>query len=143
MVTVITGASAGVGRATVREFAKRGDAIALLARNEEALEAAAREARGLGGRALAIPTDVADAAQVEAAAERATRELGEIDVWVNDAMASILAPTWEIEADEFRRVTETTYLGQVHGTLSALKRMRPRDSGAIVQVGSALAYRGI
>jgi NADP-dependent 3-hydroxy acid dehydrogenase YdfG len=143
MVTVITGASAGVGRATAREFARRGDAIALLARNEDGLEAAAREVRDLGGRALAIPTDVADAAQVEAAAERATRELGDIDVWVNDAMASILAPTWEIEADEFRRVTEVTYLGQVYGAMAALKRMRPRDAGTIVQVGSALAYRGI
>jgi NADP-dependent 3-hydroxy acid dehydrogenase YdfG len=143
MVTVITGASAGVGRATVREFAKRGDAIALLARNEDGLEAAAREVRELGGRALAIPTDVADAAQVEAAAERATRELGDIDVWVNDAMASILAPTWDIAADEFRRVTEVTYLGQVYGAMAALKRMRPRDAGTIVQVGSALAYRGI
>jgi len=143
MVTVITGASAGVGRATVREFARRGDAIALLARNEDGLEAAAREARELGGRAIAIPTDVADAAQVEAAADRATRELGPIDVWVNDAMATILAPTWAIEADEFRRVTEVTYLGQVYGTMAALRRMRPRDTGTIVQVGSALAYRGI
>jgi NADP-dependent 3-hydroxy acid dehydrogenase YdfG len=143
MVTVITGASAGVGRATARELGRRGDAVALLARNEDGLEAAAREVRDLGGRALAIPTDVADAAQVEAAAERATRELGDIDVWINDAMASILAPTWEIEADEFRRVTEVTYLGQVYGTMAALKRMRPRDAGTIVQVGSALAYRGI
>jgi NAD(P)-dependent dehydrogenase (short-subunit alcohol dehydrogenase family) len=143
MVVVITGSSAGVGRATAREFARRGDTVALLARNEDALEAAAREVRELGSRALAVPTDVADAAQVEAAAERVTRELGDIDVWVNDAMASILAPTWDIEPDEFRRVTEVTYLGQVYGTMAALRRMRPRDAGTIVQVGSALAYRGI
>jgi NAD(P)-dependent dehydrogenase (short-subunit alcohol dehydrogenase family) len=143
MVTVITGSSAGVGRATAREFARRGDAIALLARNEDGLEAAVREVRELGSRAIAIPTDVADPAQVEAAAERATNELGDIDVWVNDAMATILAPTWDIAPDEFRRVTEVTYLGQVYGTMAALKRMRPRDAGTIVQVGSALAYRGI
>jgi NADP-dependent 3-hydroxy acid dehydrogenase YdfG len=143
MVVVITGSSAGVGRATAREFARRGDAVALLARGEDALNGAAREVEQEGGRALAIPTDVADAAQVEAAAERATAELGDIDVWVNCAMASVLAPIWEIAPDEFRRVTEATYLGQVHGTMAALRRMRPRDRGAIVQVGSALAYRGI
>jgi NAD(P)-dependent dehydrogenase (short-subunit alcohol dehydrogenase family) len=143
MVVVITGSSAGIGRATAREFGRRGDAVALLARGEGSLAGAAREVEQAGGRALAIPTDVADPRQVEAAAERATAELGDIDVWVNVAMASILAPIWEIEADEFRRVTETTYLGQVHGTLSALRRMRPRDRGAIVNVGSALAYRGI
>jgi NAD(P)-dependent dehydrogenase (short-subunit alcohol dehydrogenase family) len=143
MVVVITGASAGVGRATAREFARRGATIALLARNEDGLSAAVREAESDGGRAVGIPTDVADPEQVEAAAERVTRELGDIDVWVNVAMATILAPTWEIEPAEFRRVTEVTYLGQVYGTMAALRRMRPRDRGTIVQVGSALAYRGI
>ena len=143
MVVVITGASGGVARATAREFGRRGDAVALLARNHDALEAAAGEVRAAGGRALVIPTDVADAAQVEAAAERVSSDLGDIDVWVNVAMATILAPFWEIEPDEFRRTTEVTYLGQVYGTMAALKRMRPRGSGTIVQVGSALAYRGI
>jgi len=143
MVVVITGASAGVGRAAAREFGRRGDTVALLARNEDGLRAAAREVEEVGGHALAIPTDVADFDQVEAAAERATRELGEIDVWVNVAMASILGPTWEIDPAEFRRVTEVTYLGQVHGAMAALRRMRPRNRGTIVQVGSALAYRGI
>jgi NAD(P)-dependent dehydrogenase (short-subunit alcohol dehydrogenase family) len=143
MIVVITGSSAGVGRATAREFGRRGDAVALLARGEESLAGAAREVEEAGGRALPVPTDVADAGRVDAAAERVTAELGEIDVWVNCAMASVLAPVWEIQPDEFRRVTEVTYLGQVYGTMAALSRMRPRDRGAIVQVGSALAYRGI
>ena len=140
---VLTGASAGVGRATAREFGRRGDRVALLARNREGLEAAADEIRREGGTAVAIPTDVSDPEQVEAAADRAERELGPIDVWVNDAMASVFARVWDIEPQEFRRVTEVTYLGAVYGTMAALARMRPRDHGAIVQVGSALAYRGI
>jgi NAD(P)-dependent dehydrogenase (short-subunit alcohol dehydrogenase family) len=142
-VAVVTGATSGVGRAAVRAFAGRGDAVGLIARNEEALNAAAKEVEQAGGRPLAVPTDLADASQVEDAAERIESELGEIDVWVNDAMTSVFAPLWEIEADEFKRVTEVTYLGVVYGTMSALKRMKPRDRGAIVQVGSALAYRGI
>jgi len=140
---VLTGASAGVGRATAREFARRGARIALVARNEDALEAAAAEVRRAGGTPLIVPTDVAHADQVEAAAERTERELGPIDVWVNDAMASVFARVWDIEPAEFERVTQVTYLGAVYGTMAALKRMRPRNRGAIVQVGSALAYRGI
>src|SRR3954470_23959674 len=139
----LTGASAGVGRATAREFARRGARIALVARNEDALEAAAEEVRRAGGTPLIVPTDIAQADQVEAAAERAEAELGPIDVWVNDAMASVFARVWEIDPAEFERVTRVTYLGAVYGTMAALKRMRPRDHGAIVQVGSALAYRGI
>jgi NADP-dependent 3-hydroxy acid dehydrogenase YdfG len=140
---VVTGASAGVGRATARAFGARGDRIALLARGEDGLKAARREVEEAGGTGLPIPTDVADPDQVEAAAQRAEQELGPIDVWVNDAMTSIFAPTWEIAPDEFRRATEVTYLGFVWGTMTALRRMRARDRGTIVQVGSALAYRGI
>jgi NADP-dependent 3-hydroxy acid dehydrogenase YdfG len=142
-VVVITGASAGVGRATAGAFAARGAAVALVARGGDGLEAARREAERVGARAIACPVDVADAAAVEAAAERVEGELGPIDVWVNCAMAAVLGFTWDITADDFRRTTEVTYLGYVHGTLSALARMRPRDSGVIVQVGSALAYRAI
>jgi NAD(P)-dependent dehydrogenase (short-subunit alcohol dehydrogenase family) len=140
---VITGASAGVGRAVARAFGRRGDAVGLLARGQDGLRGARREVEAAGGRALEVPTDVADADQVEAAARRVEAELGPIDVWVNDAMTSVFAPTWEIEPDEFRRATEVTYLGVVWGTMAALRRMRPRDRGTIVQVGSALAYRGI
>jgi short-subunit dehydrogenase len=140
---VITGASAGVGRATVRKFARRGARIALLARGVDGLKAAQREVEQLGGKALMIPTDVASAEQVEAAAEKIEAELGEIDVWVNNAMTSVFSPIKQMEAEEFRRVTEVTYLGYVYGTLAALRRMLPRDRGVIVQVGSALAYRGI
>jgi NAD(P)-dependent dehydrogenase (short-subunit alcohol dehydrogenase family) len=142
-VVAITGASAGVGRATSRAFARRGDAVALLARGEEGLQAAARDVEDAGGRALAIPTDVADPLQVEAAAARIERELGPIEVWVNNAMTAVFAPVTQIAPDEFKRVTEVTYLGAVHGTQAALKRMLPRDSGVVIQVGSALAYRGI
>ena len=142
-VVVVTGASAGVGRATAHRFARDGARVALIARASKALDAAADEVRAMGAQALAIGVDVADAAQVEAAAERIEQELGPIDIWINAAMATIFAPVSEISAEEFRRATEVTYLGAVHGTMSALKRMRTRDRGAIVQVGSALAYRAI
>ncbi len=142
-VIVITGASAGVGRATVQAFAKRGAHIGLVARGKDGLEGAKRDVEAAGGKALVLPTDVADADQVEAAAVAVEREFGPIDVWVNDAMVSVFSPIKEMTADEFKRVTEVTYLGFVYGTMAALKRMLPRDTGAIVQVGSALAYRSI
>lgn len=140
---VITGASAGIGRATVREFARNGANVALLARGTDGLEAAKREVEELGGKALAIPTDVADAEAVEEAAWRIERELGEIDVWVNNAFAGIFARFLDVTPEEFERVTDVTYLGQVNGTRAALKRMLPRNRGSIVLIGSALAYRGI
>jgi short-subunit dehydrogenase len=140
---VVTGASAGVGRATAVAFGARGDRVALIARGEEGLQAAAQEVRAAGGTALVLPCDVADADAVDAAAARAEAELGPIDVWVNCAMAAVLAFVHETDAADVRRVTETTYLGCVHGTLAALRRMRPRDRGVIVQVGSTLAYRAI
>jgi NAD(P)-dependent dehydrogenase (short-subunit alcohol dehydrogenase family) len=142
-VVVITGASAGVGRATAREFARRGARIALLARGTDGLEAAQREVEELGGTGIVIPVDVANADQVEAAAARVEIDLGQFDIWVNNAMASVFSPIKEMTPEEFQRVTEVTYLGCVYGTLAALKRMLPRDRGMIVQVGSALAYRGI
>lgn len=142
-VVVVTGASAGVGRAVVRRFAREGAWIALLARGHDGLEAARREVEEAGGRALVLPTDVADAAAVEAAAARVEEDLGPIDVWVNNATTTVFSPIKEMEADEFKRVVEVTFLGYVHGTLAALKRMLPRDRGTIVQVGSALAYRSI
>ena len=143
MVVVITRASAGVGRAAVRAFARNGADIGLLARGIHGLAAAEREVEAEGRRALAVPTDVADAGDVEQAAARIERELGPIDVWVNNAMVSVFSPVSELTPEEVRRVTEVTYLGVVYGTMAALKRMLPRDHGSIVQVGSALAYRGI
>ena len=142
-IVVVTGASAGVGRATAVAFAQKGYDVALVARGEEGLRACAKEVEAAGVRALVVPADVADNAQVEAAAERIEQELGEIDIWVNDAFTAVFAPFWEVSAEEFRRVTEVAYLGFVYGTMAALKRMRARDRGTIVQVGSALAYRGI
>src|SRR5215467_5566899 len=140
---VITGASAGVGRAVALEFARLGCNVALLARGIERLKSAARQAEAFGVAVLAIPVDVADASALDAAAERIEAELGPIDVWVNNAMVTIFAPACATRSDEFRRVTEVTYLGQVHGTLAALRRMRRRNQGTIVQVGSALSYRAM
>jgi len=142
-VVVVTGGSAGVGRAAARAFARQGAHVALLARGEDRLAQAAREIEGAGVRCLAIPTDVADAGAVDDAAGMIEAELGPIDVWVNSAMTSVFSPVSKLDAEEIRRVTEVTYLGSVHGILAALRRMQPRDRGTIVQVGSALAYRAI
>jgi short-subunit dehydrogenase len=140
---VITGASAGVGRALARAYGARGAAVGLIARGLDGLEAAREEIERAGGRAVACAADVADAAAIEAAAATVEDTFGPIDIWINNAMVSVFSPVKETTADEFRRVTEVTYLGVVHGTLAALRRMLPRDRGRIVQVGSALAYRGI
>jgi NAD(P)-dependent dehydrogenase (short-subunit alcohol dehydrogenase family) len=142
-VVVITGASAGVGRATVREFARNGFWIGLLARGSAGLEGAQAEVEALGSRALIIPADVADPAQVEAAAATVESNLGPIDIWINNAMVSVFSPVSEMSPEEFKRVTEVTYLGVVYGSMAALRFMRPRNRGAIVQVGSALSYRSI
>jgi short-subunit dehydrogenase len=142
-VVVVTGASAGVGRAIAHAFAKRGAHVGLLARGEEGLEDAAREVEALGGQALAVPTDVAHHDQVEAAAARVEERFGPIDTWVNDAMSTVFARFVDTEPEEFKRATEVTYLGAVYGTMAALRRMVPRDRGTVVQVGSALAYRAI
>jgi short-subunit dehydrogenase len=143
-VIVVTGASAGLGRAIAQAFARSEAArIGLIARGKDGLEGAKREVENLGGQALIVPADVANADGVEAAADRVESELGPIDVWVNDAMTGVFSPVKEMTAAEFKRVTEVTYLGFVNGTLAALKRMLPRDQGRIIQIGSALAYRGI
>ncbi len=143
MHVVITGASAGVGRATAHAFARRGCRLGLIARDRDALEDTLREVRALGGEGLALPVDVADADAVEHAAVRAERHLGPIDVWVNNAMATVFARFADVEPAEFERATMVTYLGMVNGTRAALARMRPRDRGVVVQVGSALSYRAI
>lgn len=140
---MITGASGGVGRAVARAFARDGAQIGLLARGRAGLTGALRDVKKLGGRAITLVADVADPGQVESAADRLEQELGPIDIWINNAMTSVFSPVKEMTAAEFHRVTEVTYLGYVHGTLAALRRMLPRDRGAIIQVGSALAYRGI
>ncbi|MGI4800992.1 MAG: SDR family oxidoreductase [Janthinobacterium lividum] len=142
-IAVITGAGAGVGRAAVEEFARNGYDVALLSRDSDRLEQAAADIRRYGVRALPIPTDVADADAVEAAATKVEKELGPIDVWVNVAMATVFAPVSKLTAEEVKRGTDVTYLGQVHGMMAALSRMRRRNRGTIVNVGSALAYRSV
>jgi NAD(P)-dependent dehydrogenase (short-subunit alcohol dehydrogenase family) len=140
---VVTGASGGVGRASAVAFARRGDTVALLARGKEGLHGAARDVENAGGRAIPIEVDVADADAVEDAARQVEDQAGPIDVWVNVAFSSVFAPFWKVSPDEYRRATEVSYLGYVYSTMAALRRMRERDRGTIVQVGSALAYRGI
>jgi len=140
---VVTGASAGLGRAVARHFGQNGAQVGLIARGTDGLEAAKREIEAVGAKALVLPADVADAGQVEEAAAKVEAELGPIDIWINNAMASVFSPVKQMEPDDYKRVTDVTYLGVVYGTLAALKRMMPRDRGTIVQVGSALAYRSI
>ncbi len=142
-VVVITGASAGLGRATAREFGKHGAMVGLIARGADGLQAAKSEIESAGGKALLLPLDVADPNALDNAAAAVEQQFGPIDIWVNNAMASVFSPVKEMKPEEYKRVTEVTYLGVVYGTLAALKRMLPRDRGAIVQVGSALVYRSI
>jgi NAD(P)-dependent dehydrogenase (short-subunit alcohol dehydrogenase family) len=142
-IVVVTGASGGIGRATAMAFGARGDTVALLARGEAGLAAAKRNVEAAGGSALVMPVDVANSDAVFAAAERVESDLGEIHVWVNAAFTSVFAPFDQIKPEEYRRVTDVSYLGYIYATMAALKHMKPRDRGTIVQVGSALAYRGI
>ena len=142
-VIVVTGASGGVGRAVARMYGARGDKVALLARGVDGLAGVAKEIEAAGGTALPVEVDMADHAAVDAAAGQVEAELGPIDVWINDAFTSVFAPFMQVEPEEFKRVTEVSYLGYVYGTRAALRRMLPRDRGTVVQVGSALAYRGI
>jgi NAD(P)-dependent dehydrogenase (short-subunit alcohol dehydrogenase family) len=142
-VAVVTGASAGVGRALARALAQRGFRLGLMARGRDGLEGARRDVEALGGEAIVCTVDVADASALQAAADRVVDRWGRIDLWINNAMVTVFSPIEHMTAEEFRRVTEVTYLGQVHGTLAALKHMRPRDRGTIVQVGSSLSYRAI
>jgi short-subunit dehydrogenase len=142
-VSVVTGASAGVGRAIARALGARGDRVTLIARGPRRLEQARQEIESLGGEALVFPADVADAAAVAHAAAATEERFGPIDLWVNNAMVSVFSPVRQMRVEEYRRVTEVTYLGAVHGTLAALERMLPRDRGVIIQIGSALAYRAI
>ncbi|MDQ2753637.1 MAG: SDR family oxidoreductase [Bacteroidota bacterium] len=142
-VVVVTGASAGLGRAIVKAFAQQGAKVGLIARGTEGLDGAKKDVEDAGSQAIAVPTDVSDNEAVEKAAEQIEQQLGPIDIWINNAMVSVFGPLQEMKADEFKRVTEVTYLGQVYGTMAALKRMLPRNSGKIILIGSALAYRGI
>ncbi len=142
-IVVITGASAGVGRATAHAFAKEGAVVVLLARNEQSLEGTKKEVEVLGGKGYYFPVDVSHPGDLETVAEKTEKEIGPIDIWVNNAMVGVFSPFREMRPDEFKRVTEVTYLGQVYGTMAALKYMLPRNSGRIILVGSALAYRGI
>ncbi|MPV49011.1 MULTISPECIES: SDR family oxidoreductase [unclassified Pseudactinotalea] len=142
-IAVVTGGTAGVGRAAVREFAAAGYDVAVLARGRAGLAGAVADVEARGGRALGLPTDVSDHGAVESAARRVEDELGEIDVWVNVAFAGSLARSWDTSPEEFRRMTEVSYFGQVYGTQAALEHMRPRDRGVVINVGSALAYRSI